>query len=112
MRQISKAHQSMPFLDHLEELRWRTFGRCWRQFLRRFCRHAFVGIAITAAFLTPGDSIWGTLAFAAPLYLLYERSVLLATLVSRKAATSGSVAILLAPIALLAHRRAIRMRMA
>ncbi len=47
-------------------------------------RHAFVLIVFIAAFLTPGDLYWTTIALSVPLYLLYELSVLASYMVTRK----------------------------
>jgi hypothetical protein len=57
------------------------------EFLRRFRRHALVLCVVTGALLSPGDLIWTTMLLAAPLYLLYELSVILTALVYRE---SGS----------------------
>jgi sec-independent protein translocase protein TatC len=53
-------------------------------FLARFRRYAFVLSFVLSAVITPGDIFIATVAMTAPLYLLYELSVLLATLVFRK----------------------------
>lgn len=53
-------------------------------FLSKYRRHAIVLIVFSAAFLTPGDMVWTTVALSVPLYGLYELSVLLAYLVVRK----------------------------
>jgi sec-independent protein translocase protein TatC len=69
------------------------------QHLATYRRHAVVLLVILAAFLTPGDFIWGTLALAVPLYALYEMSILVAKLLyRRRAADPESVAVLLVPI--------------
>ena len=54
------------------------------EFLRRFRRHALVLCVVTGALLSPGDLIWTTMLLAAPLYLLYELSVILTVLVYRR----------------------------
>jgi sec-independent protein translocase protein TatC len=54
------------------------------EFLRRFRRHALVLCVVTGALLSPGDLIWTTGLLAAPLYLLYELSVILTVLVYRR----------------------------
>ena len=54
------------------------------EFLRRFRRHALVLCVVTGALLSPGDLIWTTMLLAAPLYLLYEVSVILTVLVYRR----------------------------
>ena len=51
------------------------------EFLRRFRRHALVLCVLTGALLSPGDLIWTTMLLAAPLYLLYEVSVILTVIV-------------------------------
>ena len=53
-------------------------------FLARFRRYAFVLSFVLSAIVTPGDIFIATLAMTAPLYLLYELSVLLATIIFRK----------------------------
>lgn len=53
-------------------------------FLARFRRYAFVLSFLLSAFITPGDIFIATIAMTAPLYLLYELSVLLATIIFRK----------------------------
>jgi sec-independent protein translocase protein TatC len=53
-------------------------------FLRKYRRHAVVGCLFVGAFLTPGDLVWTTLAMAVPLYVLYELSILLSTLIYRR----------------------------
>jgi sec-independent protein translocase protein TatC len=54
------------------------------QFLARFRPYAFVLSFALSAFVTPGDIFLATLALTAPLYLLYELSVLLTTVIFRK----------------------------
>lgn len=54
------------------------------RFLGRFRRYAFVLSFLLSAIVTPGDIFIATLALTAPLYLLYELSVLLATIIFRK----------------------------
>jgi len=79
------------------------------QHLSRFRRHAVVLIVVASAFLTPGDYVWGTLALAVPLYLLYEVSGLVARLVwRRRSSADDSVVILLAPLLLWGNRRSLR----
>lgn len=74
------------------------------QLLAAYRRHAIVLLVILAAFLTPGDFIWGTLALAVPLYALYEVSILVAKLLHRHHASDAeAVAVLLAPILALRH---------
>lgn len=53
-------------------------------FLRKYRRHAVVLCTFIGAFLTPGDLVWTTIAMAVPLYLLYELSILLSTIMHRR----------------------------
>jgi sec-independent protein translocase protein TatC len=54
------------------------------QFLARFRRYAFVLSFLLSAIVTPGDIFIATVALTAPLYLLYELSVLLANVIFRR----------------------------
>lgn len=75
--------------------------------LNRYRRHAVVLIIVLSAFLTPGDFVWGTLAMAVPLYLLYELSLLASCAVYRsRTRQTDTVAALVAPV--LALRALIR----
>jgi sec-independent protein translocase protein TatC len=65
-----------------------ALGLVTPQFLARFRRYAFVLALILSAFLSPGDFIGTTLLMTAPLYLLYELSVLLTTVLFRKRAAA------------------------
>jgi sec-independent protein translocase protein TatC len=79
------------------------------QMLHRFRRHAVVLILALAAFLTPGGDVMSTIALSLPLYALYELSVLIAHVISRRRkAGDGSVALILAPLLVLSHRRIVR----
>ena len=49
-------------------------GLVTRSSLRKYRRHALVGILVVAAIITPADPV-SMLIAAAPLYLLYELSV-------------------------------------
>jgi sec-independent protein translocase protein TatC len=75
------------------------------QLLRRYRRHAIVLIVALGALLTPGDAVWGTLALAVPLYLLYELSILASHLVARRRSGGGGALLLLLSPLLLAHGR-------
>ena len=76
-----------------------AFGLVTPGFLAKFRRHALLGSYIVAAIITPGDLFITSLALMAPLYLLYELSIILSWLVVRKrrqaalaeAAASGEV---------------------
>ena len=61
-----------------------TLGIVTPEFLRKYRRHALVLCVAAGALLSPGDLVWTTLLLAAPLYLLYELSVVLTVLVYRK----------------------------
>lgn len=61
-----------------------ALGLVTPRFLARFRRWAFVLAFALSAIITPGDIFIATLALTIPLYLLYEVSVLLATIVFRK----------------------------
>ena len=61
-----------------------TLGIVTPEFLRRYRRHALVLCVVAGALLSPGDLIWTTILLAAPLYLLYELSVVLTVFVYRK----------------------------
>ena len=61
-----------------------TLGIVTPEFLRRYRRHAFVLCVVAGALLSPGDLVWTTVLLAAPLYLLYELSVILTVIVYRR----------------------------
>ena len=61
-----------------------AMGLVTPKLLVRFRKYAFVLSYVVAAFITPGDLLVTTFALTVPLYLLYELSVLLATIVFRK----------------------------
>jgi sec-independent protein translocase protein TatC len=61
-----------------------TLGLVTPEFLRRYRRHALVLCVVAGALLSPGDLVWTTLLLAAPLYLLYELSVVLTVIVYRR----------------------------
>ena len=65
-----------------------ALGLVTPQFLSRFRPYAFVLSFLLSAFVTPGDIFLATLALTAPLYLLYELSVLLTVIIFRKRARS------------------------
>ena len=54
------------------------------QFLAKFRRHAFVGCIIAAALITPGQDPTSLIALTAPLYGLYEVSIVLSRLISKR----------------------------
>ncbi len=54
------------------------------QFLARFRRHAFVGCMVAAALITPGGDPTSLLLLTAPLYLLYEVSITVSRLITRR----------------------------
>jgi sec-independent protein translocase protein TatC len=53
--------------------------------LRKYRRHAIVGLAILSAVLTPAD-VFSMIVMLVPMYLLFELSVLGASLVARRRA--------------------------
>ncbi|MDQ3556524.1 MAG: twin-arginine translocase subunit TatC [Gemmatimonadota bacterium] len=53
------------------------------EFLASKRRHAFLGITVLSAVITPGDVITVTVLMMIPLYLLYEFSIVLSRLVTR-----------------------------
>jgi sec-independent protein translocase protein TatC len=61
-----------------------TLGIVTPEFLRRYRRHALVLCVVAGALLSPGDLVWTTMLLAAPLYLLYELSVVLTVIVYRR----------------------------
>jgi sec-independent protein translocase protein TatC len=61
-----------------------AFGLVTPTFLAKFRRHALLGSYIAAAIITPGDLFITSLALMAPLYLLYELSIVLSYFVVRK----------------------------
>ena len=61
-----------------------SLGIVTPEFLRRYRRHALVLCVVAGALLSPGDLVWTTILLAAPLYLLYELSVVLTVIVYRK----------------------------
>lgn len=61
-----------------------ALGLVTPKFLAGFRRYALVLSFVLSAIVTPGDIFLATLALTAPLYLLYELSVLLATIIFRK----------------------------
>ena len=54
---------------------WSNMGIVTREMLTKYRKHAFVGVLIVAAVITPADP-FSMLIAAAPLYLLYELSVI------------------------------------
>jgi sec-independent protein translocase protein TatC len=62
-------------------------------FLRKYRRHAAVLCTLVGAFLTPGDLVWTTIAMAVPLYLLYELSIFLSTVVYRRRQRSAEAVV-------------------
>lgn len=54
------------------------------QFLAKYRRHAFVGCIIAAAFITPGQDPTSLFALTAPLYFLYEISIILSRLIAKR----------------------------
>ena len=65
-----------------------ALGLVTPEFLASKRRHAVAGITILAAILTPGDVITVTLMMMAPLVLLYELSIILSKVVTRRRRTA------------------------
>jgi sec-independent protein translocase protein TatC len=61
------------------------FGLLTAKFLRKYRRHSIVVILILAAVLTPTPDPINQLIFAAPLFILYEISILVVAISERKA---------------------------
>ena len=61
-----------------------ALGLVTPEFLSRFRPYALVLTFVVSAFVTPGDILLASFALTAPLYLLYEMSVLLTSLIFRK----------------------------
>ena len=59
------------------------------QTMGRYRRHLIVGLLVAAALLTPPDPMT-QLALSAPLYLLFELSLLLARVTCRRRAASDA----------------------
>ena len=60
------------------------FGLVSAALMRKYRRHSFVVILIVAAVLTPSPDPVNQLTFAAPLYVLYEISIIVARVARRK----------------------------
>ena len=60
-------------------------------FLKRYRRHAFVGLLVIAAIITPPD-IFSLILVIIPLYWLYELSIRLSSRIERRDAADGAVA--------------------
>jgi sec-independent protein translocase protein TatC len=68
-----------------------AFGLVTPQFLREKRRHAIVGVTVLAAFLTPGDVVLITVGMMAPLIVLYEFSIFLSALVTKRRDDENSI---------------------
>ncbi|HEX2202834.1 MAG TPA: twin-arginine translocase subunit TatC [Longimicrobium sp.] len=69
-----------------------ALGLVTPEFLASKRRHAIVAITVLASVLTPGDVITVTVMMMAPLVLLYELSIVLSRLVTRKRAAAAASA--------------------
>ena len=58
-----------------------VFGIVNPRFLAKYRRHAFVGCIVAAALITPGQDPWSLFLLTAPLYFLYELSIVLSRVV-------------------------------
>ena len=70
----------MPMLSYALS----RFGIVTPALLRRYRRHAIVGILIVAAVITPTPDPFNQLLLAVPLYVLYEVSILVAAMASKQ----------------------------
>ncbi|MBA3670551.1 MAG: twin-arginine translocase subunit TatC [Gemmatimonadaceae bacterium] len=61
-----------------------ALGLVTPQLLSRFRKHAILGSYVVAAVITPGDLFVTSVALMVPLYLLYEVSIVLSSIVQRK----------------------------
>jgi sec-independent protein translocase protein TatC len=61
-----------------------ALGMVTPEFLSRFRPYALVLTFVVSAFVTPGDILLASFALTAPLYLLYEISVILTRIIFRK----------------------------
>lgn len=61
--------------------------------LRRYRRHAIVALAIVSAVLTPTADMISMLAMFVPLYLLFEISIVLASVIERRRERAGPLAL-------------------
>ncbi len=75
----------MPMLSYALS----RFGVVTPQFLRKYWRHALVIILIAAAIITPTPDPFNQLLLAAPLYGLYELSIIVARLAYRQRAVAA-----------------------
>lgn len=67
-----------------------ALGLVTPEFLATKRRHAIVGITVLASVITPGDVVTVTLMMMVPMYGLYELSIFLSRLVTRRRATLAS----------------------
>ncbi|MCQ2193520.1 MAG: twin-arginine translocase subunit TatC [Paludibacteraceae bacterium] len=69
----------MGILFELPVLSWlfAKLGFITSAFLAQYRKHAFVGILLVAAFITPTSDVFTLLIVALPIYLLYEVSILI-----------------------------------
>jgi sec-independent protein translocase protein TatC len=75
----------MPMLSYALS----RFGVITPQFLRKYWRHALVVILIAAAIITPTPDPFNQLLLAAPLYGLYELSIIVSRFASKKRAEAA-----------------------
>jgi sec-independent protein translocase protein TatC len=71
-----------------------ALGLVTPEFLASKRRHAIAGITILAAVITPGDVVTVTVLMMIPLILLYELSILLSRLVTRRRPSSPTAGVL------------------
>jgi sec-independent protein translocase protein TatC len=69
-----------------------ALGLVTPEFLASKRRHALVGITVVSAVITPGDVLTVTVMMMVPLYLLYELSIVLSRVVTRRRSPVGEPA--------------------
>lgn len=69
-----------------------ALGLVTPEFLASKRRHAIVGITVVASVITPGDVLTVTLMMMVPLFLLYEFSIVLSRMVTRRRADAPASA--------------------
>ncbi|MDR3273642.1 MAG: twin-arginine translocase subunit TatC [Flavobacteriaceae bacterium] len=65
-----------------------SIGLLTPKFLKKYRRHALIAVLVIAGFITPGD-IPSMLVASAPLYLLYEASILVSAVVYKREQTTA-----------------------
>lgn len=69
-----------------------TLGIVTAAQLRKYRRHAVVGVLVVAALITPGPDVFSQIVVAAPLIILYEVGILTAVYAGRRRARAAASA--------------------